>query len=287
VWITDVGGEAKRPMVGEVLSADGVVVRYELSGRGSPALVLVHGWSCDRSYWCRQVEHFADRHAVLTVDLAGHGESGTGRRLWTMASFGEDVVAVIDSLHLRSVVLVGHSMGGDVVVEAARCRRERVLGLVWIDTYRSLGITWRDESDADEITAFIAPFRTDFAAATRAFVRRIFGRDADPGLIEWVAEDMAAASPEIALDALQHAFTNKAAAITGLREADLPVVAINPALPPTDVESLARHGVATTQLPDVGHFVMMEDPVGFNRILGEVIERFATGSRSEVGISRP
>src|SRR6185503_15216252 len=58
---------------GTVKSADGVAVRYEVLGSGTPAVVFVHGWSCDRRYWREQVDHFAERFTVVTVDLAGHG----------------------------------------------------------------------------------------------------------------------------------------------------------------------------------------------------------------------
>jgi pimeloyl-ACP methyl ester carboxylesterase len=268
------GEDGPGGLVGEVASADGVAVRYAVYGGGVPAVVLVHGWSCDRSYWRRQVNHVAARFTVVTVDLAGHGESGTGRRSWTMPAFGEDVVAVVTELDLPQLVLVGHSMGGDVVVEAARRLRPRVRGLVWVDTYRSL-----DESDSDaaveeDTATFMAPFRADFGAATRAFVRRIAGPEADPDLVDWIAGDMAAAPPEIALDAMWHAVSNERAAIAGLRQAAVPAVAINPASPPTDADSLARHGVAATLVPAVGHFLMLEDPAAFNRILDGVIEDF-------------
>jgi pimeloyl-ACP methyl ester carboxylesterase len=76
-----------------VTSADGRPVHYEVHGNGAPPLVFVHGWSCDRTYRNGQVGYFADRHQVVAVDLAGHGESGLGRPAWTMPEFGNDVVA--------------------------------------------------------------------------------------------------------------------------------------------------------------------------------------------------
>jgi pimeloyl-ACP methyl ester carboxylesterase len=79
--------------------------------------------------------------------LAGEVVSADGvpvRHAWTMPAFGEDVAAAVTGLDLPEVVLVGHSMGGDVVVEAARRLRPRVRGLVWVDVYRSL-----DESVSD------------------------------------------------------------------------------------------------------------------------------------------
>lgn len=261
-------------LVGEVASADGVPVRYAVYGGGLPAIVFVHGWSCDRRYWHGQVGHFAARFTVVTVDLAGHGESGTGRRSWTMPFFGEDVAAVVTRLDLPEVVLVGHSMGGDVVVEAAMRLRPRVRGLVWVDVYRSLDESGSDAQTEQETAAFMAPFRADFGAATRAFVRRIAGADTNPDLVDQIADDMAAAPPSIALDAMRHAFGNERAAIAGLRKAAVPAVAINPGTRPTDAGSLARHGVTTKLLPAVGHFLMLQDPSGFNRLLDNTIDEF-------------
>jgi thioesterase domain-containing protein len=130
--------------------------------------------------------------------------------------------------HHGEVVLIGHSMGGDVIVEAALRLVDRVVGLVWVDTYSSLGEPQTD----DEIEAFVAPFREDFASATRALVRRLFTPDADAELVEWVAADMSAARPEIAIDALGHAVGNERGIVAGLQQLTAPVVAINPMLGP-------------------------------------------------------
>ncbi len=70
-----------------VTSADGVRVAYEVRGTGTPALVFIHGWSCDRSYWAGQLETFSREFQVVAIDLAGHGESGFGRQPWTIGAF--------------------------------------------------------------------------------------------------------------------------------------------------------------------------------------------------------
>jgi pimeloyl-ACP methyl ester carboxylesterase len=257
-------------MSGVARSRDGIPLAFEVHGAGVPALVFVHGWSCDRSYWRGQLRPLAGRYQTVAVDLAGHGNSGVGRRAWTMAAFGEDVVAVVEQLGLGELVLIGHSMGGDVIVEAALRLGDRVAGLVWVDTYSSLG----EPSTDAEIQRFLAPFGDDFVTATRAFVRRLFTPDADAELVEWVAADMSAAPPEIAVEALGHAVGNERGIVAGLGELSAPVVAINPDARPTDTESLRRHGVRTLLVSGVGHFLMMEDPDRFNRLLGEVVEEF-------------
>ena len=125
-------------MKGEARSGDGIPLRFEARGSGAPALVFVHGWSCDRSYWDVQLDWFSAGHQVVAMDLAGHGESGAGRQAWTMAAFGDDVVTVVQALGLGEVVLIGHSMGGDIVVEAALRLPDQVVGLVWADVYTRL-----------------------------------------------------------------------------------------------------------------------------------------------------
>ena len=87
-----------------------------MRGRGAPALVFIHGWSCDRTYWRGQVDAFSQTFRVVAVDLADHGESGTGRQVWTIGAFGEDVAACVSKLGLQRIILIGHSMGGDVIL---------------------------------------------------------------------------------------------------------------------------------------------------------------------------
>jgi pimeloyl-ACP methyl ester carboxylesterase len=264
---------ASRPSPGAVqqivASADRVRIAYDTHGRGDTAVVLVHGWSCDRTYWKQQVAPLAAKFQVVTVDLAGHGASGRNRKAWTIASFGGDVAAVVEKLGLKRVVLVGHSMGGDVVAEAARRLPGRVEGLVWVDAYKQLG-TFRTP---EQVQAMVSSFRADFAKTTRVFVRLMFARGADPALVERVAADMAAAPPAIALPAMEAAIRYDREMPDALRALALPVVAINPDRPPTDAVSLARHGVALELMSGVGHFPMLEAPERFNELLAKTIER--------------
>jgi pimeloyl-ACP methyl ester carboxylesterase len=261
-------------MTGVALSPDGVRVCYEVRGEGSPTLVFVHGWSCDRRYWDQQLRHFGERYQAVAIDLAGHGESDVNRQAWTMSAFGGDVVAVAEQLRLGQMILIGHSMGGDVIVEAARGLSGRVAGLVWVDAYRTLGGTQSQE----KIEGFLTPFRTDFVTATRNMVRGMFLPSSDSNLVEWVVADMSAAPPEVAIDALEHAVTFEPAILTGLREISAPVVAINPDYRPNDIAALQSFGVRTVLMSGVGHFAMLEDPETFNRLLAGTIGEFTAST---------
>lgn len=253
----DPGGA--RSMADVVTSADGIRIAYETHGEGTPALVFVHGWSCDRSYWEGQLQPFSRQFKVVAVDLAGHGESGLGRKTQTMAAFGGDVAAVVEKLGLEHIILIGHSMGGDVIVEAARRLPGRVAGLVWIDTYKQLGTPRTPE----QIQALMAPFRADFVETTRTFVRGMFPPSADRALVERVAADMSAAPPAVAIGALESAISFGREMPRALQELKLPVVAINPDNKPTDVESMERHGVQVVLMSGVGHFLDDGGPRAF------------------------
>jgi pimeloyl-ACP methyl ester carboxylesterase len=252
------------------MSPDGIPIHYDVQGNGSPALVLVHGWSCDRTYWRGQMGPLSRRHRVVAIDLAGHGESGVGRSSWTMPAFGADVAAIVDRLNLDGVVLAGHSIGGDVIVEAALLLGGHVRGLVWVDTYPSLGVPGSHE----EVEAFVEPFRADFAGQVRAFIATAFPSTSDPALVEWVISDMASAPPAIAVDALEHAFGNEGPVIDALPRISAPLVQISPDYESTDVESLASHGIRSVVMSKVGHFLMLEDPDQFNRVLEQVVDSF-------------
>lgn len=71
---------AVEPISGFVISPDSVQIYYQVEGTGKPALVFVHGWGLDGTYWSDQVKQFSSQYKVVTVDLAGHGNRDpTGR----------------------------------------------------------------------------------------------------------------------------------------------------------------------------------------------------------------
>lgn len=254
-------------------SFDGVAVAFDVRGSGDPALVFVHGLAGDRTDFDAQLAYFAESHQVVAVDLPGNGASGHGRQTWTMAAYGEDVASVVRQLGLDEVVLVGHSLGGDVTVEAARRLGDRVQGLVWISSYQSLGFP----QDRDQIGRWLAPFREDFVAATDDLARRNFGPQPDQDLVDRVAAKMCAADPDVVVQVLEAKMFNEPALLAGLGEITAPVVAINPDYKHNDEVSLAAHGVELIEIPGVGHFTMLEDPDGFNEALARTIDRL-TGS---------
>ncbi len=254
---------------------DGVHIDYRVYGHGRPVIVLIHGWSCDANYWRAQIEDLKADYTVVAVNLAGHGASGRNRTHWTIPAFGADVAAVLTALPAGKVVLVGHSMGGPVALEAARLIPDRLLGIIGVDTFDSLGAAPQPNPMVD---ALIERLQVDYIGATREFVTTaLFPASADPALVRRVADYIARTPPEIAvpsLAALSQYYTRPALAairapIVDIRSDMWPIAlaAIRRAVPAFRVDTMAGRG----------HFPMLEDPAGFNVLLRREIAALATG----------
>ena len=258
---------------GVTQAKDGVQIHYESGGRGSPALIFIHGWNCDRSYWSAQLLVFAATHQVVALDLAGHGDSGVNREAWSMANFGADVAAVADTLQLEDIILVGHSMGGQVALEAARLLKGRVKMVVGADTLNDVSLRYADE----QIAEMLAAMEADFPGTVDGMVRSsFFLPTSDPALIDQIARDMSAAPPAAGIGALEGiARWYNEDVEQSLADIDVPIRLINSDYSPTNT----RAGQALTAsfevmlMSGVGHFVMQEDPAQFNAIMAELLNR--------------
>jgi len=253
------------------VSKDGVPISYEVCGSGEPALVFVHGWSCDARYWRAQVPHFSKKHRIIVLDLAGHGHSGMARTKYTMGAFGEDVKAVTEATGSAKVILVGHSMGGAVIAEAARLMPDRVIGLIGVDTLENVEYPLTRE----ELEKMIAPLEKDFRAGSRQFVAQMIYPQTSPQLREWILADMSAAPPAAALSAMKEMMaqyiTGEAARI--FEKVRVPVVSVNGDLWPISYEANRRHMSSYNAiiLEKADHFLMMDRPEEFNRALEKAI----------------
>ena len=130
---------ASTPGASSSVSNNGVNISFTDTSNGDTTLLFVHGWAINKSYWQDQVNHFKKRFRVVTIDLPGFGESGKNRADWSVAEFGRDVDSVMEQLNLKNVILIGHSMSGDIVLEAALNAPQRVIGIVGIDNFKNFG----------------------------------------------------------------------------------------------------------------------------------------------------
>lgn len=253
-------------------SKDSTLISYNVYGSGDQTLVFVHGWSCDSRYWDNQISEFADNYTVVTVDLAGHGHSGSNRKDYTMELFGYDIKAVVDSVGSNNVILIGHSMGGPVIVEATHLMPKRVKGIIGVDTFGNVEYNLTEET----LNMMIAPFRTNFQTASNQFVSQMFHENADPEVREWVLADMSNALPFAAISSIENLFRSY---VTGymaesFHDITVPVTTVSGDLWPINYEVNKKHIAVydTIVVKNADHFLLLNKIEEFNAALNEAIE---------------
>jgi len=123
-----------------------------------------------------------------------------------------------------------------------------------------------------QVEASLAPFRINFLEAARTHVRKMFLPTSDPTLVEEVVGAISATSPDIGIGVREEGLTHYRTLPEGLLEVDAPKTAINSQnFRQTNMEAAQRHGIEVVLMSGVGHFVMIEDPRTFNRLLEEVL----------------
>ena len=190
-----------------------------------------------------------------------------------MSAFGEDVRAVTEATGIHGVILIGHSMGGTVIAEAARLMPDRVAGLIGIDTLENIEYPMTRK----EFKKMMAPLKKNFREGSRQFVNQMISPRTDPQLREWILSDMSAAPPAIALSAMNEMMSQY---ITGeaakmFDKIRIPVVTVNGDLWPINYEANRRHMFSfdAIVLKEADHFLMMDRPAEFNQVLEKAIDK--------------
>lgn len=264
--------------------ADGVDLAYVDRGKGEPALVFVHCFSCRKEMWAETLDAFAGERRVVAMDLAGHGRSSARRETWSLPGLGADVAALVDHLKLGKVILVGNSLGGPVSLEAARrLGPKRVLGVVAVDTLHNVERKWPE----DEFNATVASFRADYVKSCTDFMLRLLPKDAPAATRERVDRDTCDNDPKAALSLFESLRSYDEAAAMGA--AGVPVRAINSPVFPTAVEVNRRHAPSfeVVVMDGVGHFPQVERPADFQAHLRRVIQGLAPPRPDVPAISAP
>jgi 3-oxoadipate enol-lactonase len=256
---------------------DSVRLYYQSRGNG-PAVMLVHGLSGNHQLWDRTVPALVDRYRAIAVDLRGHGQSDKPPGPYSVPGFAADLAVLLDQLAIERAVLVGLSMGGGVVQTFALSYPERVRALVLVST----------SSDFPPETR--ARFHEWAARAEREGMAAL----AEVLVASWVAPAFRARDPaefarQVRITAANapHAFAAAARAnaqrdwTAQLPRITCPVLFVGGELDgatPQRAAAIYRQYLPDVEihlLPDVGHYVPLEAPEAFNRLLLAFLARAA------------
>ncbi len=254
---------------------EGVLIHHSQCGSGDLSILFVHGWCIDETYWKDQVTALCGNYNIITMDLPGHGKSGSNREQWTVENYGNDVVAVIDQLKLDRVILVGHSMGGDIVLEAALKRPGKVIALVGIDNFKDVGVE-NSQQDEEEMEGFMQMLEDDFADIAPKYAEGyLFHSSTDSLVAARVMNDFRQSNPEVAVSSLSSLFQYAKDEKENLSKLRQKIYLINSDATPTNIEGLEATKVRynVDYIHATGHYPMIEKPAEFNKILKSVIRK--------------
>lgn len=249
-------------------SADfgGVTLHYRDSGTGSRALIFIHGWACDLTFWDKSLGAFPGNR-VIAIDLPGHGRSDKPKTAYTMDYFARAVEAVMNDAQVRQAVLVGHSMGTPVARQFYRSFPAKTLGVVVVDgSLRPFG----SKEQAEEL---YAPLRADYQKGAAAFIDAMLRPVRDKKLKAFIREKMLDTPGHVGLSAMESFTEEKIWQSDQIKVPVLAILAESPWWAPDTKEFYQ------TIAPDlefhmwsgVSHFLMMERPADFNRAVAGFI----------------
>lgn len=253
------------------IEVNGVRLAYTDTGAGDPAIVFVHGWTCDHTHWRPQVPAFEKSHRVLALDQRGHGASEKPDQDYTIAGFAADLAKFIESLSLDRPVVVGHSMGGVITLRLAFDRPDLMRAAVLVDAVVTpLPAALLPARDAT-IAALKSPA---YKAAARQFSTQfMFREDSDPALKEMLLDGMGEAPQRLMWSAIESLLDE-----TNLPSGTIPVPAlfVRAAMHVASADEIrARYpGIEVAEV-DCAHFVQLERPAEFNAILSQFLEGLA------------
>jgi len=254
------------------ISSDSERIAYNVHGAGKTTLIFVHGWSCDSRYWQKQFSDFSQEYQVIAIDLAGHGNSSLDRLESTMLSFAEDIKAVIEKEKIDKAILIGHSMGGGVIAEAAQLMPEKVSAIIGIDTLHNVA----EKVPQKELDEMVNPFEVDFKNAAKSFISSMLTEGTDKKLIDWLKEDISSAPKRVAINAFRNYIGQyvNGEAVKVFKKIAVPVVSINAKLWPSNPDENRKHikSYKIYYIEETGHFPMLEKPAKFNALLKEAIK---------------
>jgi pimeloyl-ACP methyl ester carboxylesterase len=250
-----------------VPSKDGVIVSYEVSGCGDIALIFIHGWCSNRSFWNEQLDTLSQLYKTIAIDLPGHGESGRNRNKWSISSFADDVESVVRNLKLDHFVLIGHSMGGLVSLEVASRLQDKVIGLIAIESISNVDSVVTPET----MEPFFGALEKNFSGTLRMAMPRMFSPQTSEELIHWVTDNSIRADSIMAISiARDVSMINEKDLLSSVK---IPVRCIYGEY--GDLNELQSRVEANSKyadygavfIKDVGHFLFLEKPKETNKYL--------------------
>ena len=249
---------------------DGHKIHYTADGPVTgTAIVQIHGWTCNATFFRLQTAAFAKQYRVIGIDLPGHGRSDAPRDVsYTIEHFADAVTAVMKHAGVEKTVLIGHSMGVPVAVKAAQENPSIAIGIVAID-----GPVW---STPRKPQAPLSPWMRDlernYRAVAAKYIETMFVFATPIFVKAEIRRKMLLTPKHVGFNAMV-VMGESDVYLRG--KAKVPVLAVMAGWRANDDRRTA-HQEAFPNLryeawDEAGHFLMMEQPDRFNKLVLDFI----------------
>lgn len=247
---------------------DGVKLAHIDTGVGEPALVFVHGWTCNYSHWRDQVAEFSKNHRVVALDLRGHGQSDKPDQDYSVGEFADDVAWLIGELDLHRPVVIGHSMGGVIAAQLARRHSAATRGVILVDApIVPFGPELRPVADG-----VLAGLQSqNYKQLAEGFLRQfMFNEASDPALKEEIVESSLRTPQRVMHTAIASVFGEIANLGGPLPVPSMFVRAATQYASPEQIREWLP-GIEIAEV-DSAHFLQLEKPEETNRIIADFVK---------------
>ncbi|PZR76121.1 MAG: hypothetical protein DLM73_03615 [Chthoniobacterales bacterium] len=252
---------AESPGVSRAAQVDGAKVHYTDHGAGENALLFVHGWSGDETFWAAQAYVLGRKLHVITIDLPGHGQSDKPQIRYTMDLYARAIDAVLQDAKVKSATLIGHSNGTPVIRQFYRKFPEKTRALVIVDG------PLRPFADKAATEKFVAPLRgSNYERTAGGFIDEMVSPIKDAALRDKIKSAMLRTPQFVAVSEFEATLDPEIWRPDKITVPVLMILAKQPAWT-AEYEQFARGLVPDLDYQTwdgVSHFLMMEQPEKFN-----------------------
>lgn len=260
----------------DYMEIDASKVHYQVTGDGDQNLLFVHGWGCDMQAWNYQEDYFKNKSKVILIDLPGFGKSSKDFAVYDIDFFAQTIIKLLDKLDVQKVHLIGHSLGHPVIKRIATLNPGLIESLTIVD-----GVYFNYPQDSinklnytTQLNQFVSMFSgSKRLENTRAFVNSLFVKSTPEEIRRYTDTTMMRVNEDVGADVMKNLIKADVWKLNEVEARTLAVYADIPELPENNdsILNVWYPELEYHEMLGVGHFLMMESPDRFNKILDQFI----------------
>jgi pimeloyl-ACP methyl ester carboxylesterase len=276
--------------VKKVTLPSGVRIAYTDEGTGPETLIFIHGLGSYLPAWDKNVAELSRHYRCIAIDLPGYGKSAKTGVTAGMASYANDVLALMDALQLEQATLIGHSMGGQIAITAAVKEPQRIKHLILA---APAGVETFTEQQKQLFKTTVTPESVQKTTPEQVAANFKANFHQMPNDVQYMIDDRLKMAESAEFGAYSTVVAGSVTAmvdepvyeqlpqvqvptliIFGAQDALIPNRYLNPSLTTQTVAETGRDRIPNSQLvmlPEAGHFLQFEQAEAFNRAIRDFL----------------